>query len=196
VVYWSPSPWCSALLHTSSISALIIFGFKTVFSTLVRCMLSKWFCDTSTGAAIGAARCGSFVGGGFGLLVARYGWTQWTRRFTWFGPPERNTLRPRENGVVLLKFALTEPAFLSAPEKWRLPEPFIAQGRAVTMSPEARQVAPRWLKSYTAARVLMARSSKWCLARRQQRGVVLSYRSAALNLARPVVLSCRVVSPL
>jgi hypothetical protein len=35
--------------------------------------LSKWFCDTSTGAATGAARCGSFVGGGFGLLVASYG---------------------------------------------------------------------------------------------------------------------------
>jgi hypothetical protein len=43
--------------------------------------------------------------------------------------------------VVLLKPALFEPAFLSAPEKWRLPEPFIAQGRTVTMSPEARQVA-------------------------------------------------------
>jgi hypothetical protein len=26
------------------------------------------------------------------------------------------------------------------PVKWCLPEPFIAQGRAVTMSPEARQV--------------------------------------------------------
>jgi hypothetical protein len=25
----------------------------------------KWFCDTSTGVAIGAARCGSFVGGAF-----------------------------------------------------------------------------------------------------------------------------------
>jgi hypothetical protein len=78
----------------------------------------------------------------------------------WFGPPERNTLRQRENGVVLLKPALSEPAFLSAPEKWCLPEPFIAQGRAVTMSFEARQVVPRWLKPYTTTRVLMARSSK------------------------------------
>jgi hypothetical protein len=26
----------------------------------------------------------------------------WTRGFTWFGPPERNTLRPRVNEVVLL----------------------------------------------------------------------------------------------
>jgi hypothetical protein len=63
-------------------------------------------------------------------------------------------------GVVLLKSALPEPAFSSAPEKWRLPEPFITQGRAVTMSPEARQVAPSWLKPYTTARVLMTRSSK------------------------------------
>jgi hypothetical protein len=47
-------------------------------------------------------RCGSFVGGGFGLLVASYEGIRWTRGFTWFGPPERNTLRPRVNGVVLL----------------------------------------------------------------------------------------------
>jgi hypothetical protein len=52
------------------------------------------------------------------------------------------------------------PCLFSAPEKWHLPDPFIAQGWAVTMSLEARQVAPRWLKLYTAARVLMARSSK------------------------------------
>jgi hypothetical protein len=37
-----------------------------------RLAMSKWFCDNSTGAATGAARCGSFVGGGFGLLVAIY----------------------------------------------------------------------------------------------------------------------------
>jgi hypothetical protein len=50
--------------------------------------------------------------------------------------------------VVLLKPVLPEPAFLSArpiyqltPLKWHLPEPFIAQGRTFTMSPEARQVA-------------------------------------------------------
>jgi hypothetical protein len=36
----------------------------------------------------------------------------------------------------------------------------VAQGQAVTMSPDARQVDPRWLKPYTAARVLMIRSSK------------------------------------
>jgi hypothetical protein len=47
-------------------------------------------------------RCDSFVGGGFGLLVASYEGIRWTRGFTWFGPSERNTLRPRVNGVVLL----------------------------------------------------------------------------------------------
>jgi hypothetical protein len=50
--------------------------------------ISKQFYDTSTGAAIGAAHCGSFVGEGFGLLVIGYG-RMWTQRFTWFGPPER-----------------------------------------------------------------------------------------------------------
>jgi hypothetical protein len=39
---------------------------------LARQML-KWFYDTSTGAATGAAHYGSFVGVGFGLLVASYG---------------------------------------------------------------------------------------------------------------------------
>jgi hypothetical protein len=32
-------------------------------------LLSKWFYDTSTGAATEAARCGSFVGTAFSLLV-------------------------------------------------------------------------------------------------------------------------------
>jgi hypothetical protein len=34
---------------------------------------TSWFYDTSTGAATGAVRCGSFIGEGFGLLVASYG---------------------------------------------------------------------------------------------------------------------------
>jgi hypothetical protein len=32
-------------------------------------IMSKWFYDTSTGAATGAAHCGSFVGKAFTLLV-------------------------------------------------------------------------------------------------------------------------------
>jgi hypothetical protein len=65
--------------------------------------LSKWIYDVSTGEATGAARCGSFVEKGFGLLIVS---SRWTREFTWFGPPERNTLHPRENGVVLFKRGL------------------------------------------------------------------------------------------
>jgi hypothetical protein len=34
---------------------------------------TSWFYDTFTGAATGAACCGSFVGEGFGLLVTSYG---------------------------------------------------------------------------------------------------------------------------
>jgi hypothetical protein len=34
--------------------------------------VSKWFCDTFTGAATAATRCGSFVRGDFGLLVTSY----------------------------------------------------------------------------------------------------------------------------
>jgi hypothetical protein len=64
--------------------------------------MSKWFYNTSTGAATGAARCGSFVGGAQIAQGVGYQEIRWTRGFTWFGPPERNTLRPRVNGVVLL----------------------------------------------------------------------------------------------
>jgi hypothetical protein len=66
----------------------------------------KQFYDTFIGAATRAAHYGSFIGEGFGLLVLVYGRTQWIPRFTWFEPPERNTIRPRENEVVLLKYGL------------------------------------------------------------------------------------------
>jgi hypothetical protein len=64
--------------------------------------MSKWFYDTSTGAATGAARYGFFVGGAQIARGVDYPGIRWTQRFTWFGPPERNTLRPWVNGVVLL----------------------------------------------------------------------------------------------
>jgi hypothetical protein len=64
--------------------------------------LSKWFYDTSIGAATGATRCGSFVGGAQITQGVGYQEIRWTRGFTWFRPPERNTLRPRVNEVVLL----------------------------------------------------------------------------------------------
>jgi hypothetical protein len=64
--------------------------------------LSKWFYDTSTGASTGAYRCDSFVGGAQIAQGVGYQGIRWTRGFTWFRPPEHNTLRPWVNGVVLL----------------------------------------------------------------------------------------------
>jgi hypothetical protein len=112
--------------------------------------LSKWFYDTSVGAATGAAHCVSFIGNGFSLLVISYWWTQCIWRFMWFGPSEHNTLRPRENWVVLLKPALPVWAwnFFPTPVKWCLPEHFIAQGQAVTMSSDAQQVVSGQVKPY------------------------------------------------
>jgi hypothetical protein len=123
-------------------------------------ILSKRFYDTSIEVATGAARCGSFVGKVFSLLVVSSRWTWWTWWFMWFGPPEHNTLRPRENWVVLCSsMPYLSLSFYSTLWKWRLPGPFIAQGQVVTMKPRARQVAPRWLKPYTTSRAIMARSS-------------------------------------
>jgi hypothetical protein len=97
-------------------------------------------------------RCGSFVGGGFGLFVASYEGIRWTRGFTWFGPPERNTLRPRVNGVVLLCLSARLRSSLLSPcvsvcvcvcvSSWRLPGPFIAQGRVVTVRPHGPTGGP------------------------------------------------------
>jgi hypothetical protein len=47
-------------------------------------------------------RCGSFVGGAQIARGVGYPGIWWTWRFTWFGPPEHNTLRPRVKGVVLM----------------------------------------------------------------------------------------------
>jgi hypothetical protein len=41
-----------------------------------------------------------------------------------------------------------EPFMFLTPRKWRLPEPCIAQGQAVTTSPKARQVASEQVKPY------------------------------------------------
>jgi hypothetical protein len=156
--------------------------------------ISKWFYDTSTGATTGAVCCGSFIRESFSLLVARCGWTRWTQRFMWFESPERNTLRQRENWVVLLNPALPGAAFFVRPVKRSLSELFIAQGRVVTLRPGAWQMVPWWLKLYTTSRVIIDRSTKWCLVRCLQHVVILSYRSAALNMARPVMPSYRVTS--
>jgi hypothetical protein len=66
-------------------------------------------------------------------LVASYEEIRWTRGFTWFGPPERNTLRLRVNGVVLVCLSVRLKS--SSVRPWCLSGPFIAQGRAVTVRP-------------------------------------------------------------
>jgi hypothetical protein len=95
-------------------------------------------------------RCGSFVGGAQIARGVGYQGIRWIRRFTWLGPPERNTLRPRVNGVVLLCLSAQLRSLFVRPcvcvcstrefvrlslHSWRLPGPFIAQGRAVTVRP-------------------------------------------------------------
>jgi hypothetical protein len=75
----------------------------------------------------------------------------------------RRSVIPYINGRIELycsNLPFLSLPFSSAPMKRSLPEPFIAQGWAVTLRPRARQMAPRWLKPYTTSRVIMAMSSK------------------------------------
>jgi hypothetical protein len=146
---------CIPTLLGSICITLIIAEFLHIF--FVSSTVLKWFYNTSTGAVTGAARCGSFVGGRFDLLVASYEGIRWTRGFTWFGPPERNILRPRVNGVVLLclsarlrssLFSLCQPVCVWSSSRafvlcdCRLPGPFIAQGRIVTARPHGPTGGP------------------------------------------------------
>jgi hypothetical protein len=93
-------------------------------------------------------RCGSFVGGAQIAQGVGYQGIRRTQGFTWFRPPERNTLRPRVNEVVLLCLSTRLRSLLfslsvrvcgvrlgSVPCDCRLPGPFIAQGRVVTGRP-------------------------------------------------------------
>jgi hypothetical protein len=99
--------------------------------------------------------CGSFVGGAQITQGVGYQGIRWTRGFTWFRPLERNTLRPRVNGVVLLCLSARLRSSLfslsvrvcgvhpgSVPYDCRLPGPFIAQGRAVTGRPHGPTGGP------------------------------------------------------
>jgi hypothetical protein len=62
--------------------------------------MTKWFYDTFPGTATGATHGGSLIGGTKALHAqgVSYEGTWWTRGFTWFGPPECNTLCLWENG--------------------------------------------------------------------------------------------------
>jgi hypothetical protein len=61
--------------------------------------MSKWFYDTSPVTATKAAHEGFLIGRTktFNAQGVSYEGTRWTQEFTWFGSPERNTLRPQEN---------------------------------------------------------------------------------------------------
>jgi hypothetical protein len=124
---------------------LFCFVWRITFAYLVVCkwqVLSKWFYDTSPGTTTRAVRGGSLIEG-TKALDAQARWTRW---FTWFEPPERNTIHPRENGSCIVQALtffsqLTWVALREHVQYWSLSEPFIAQGRAVTMRPKTRQVA-------------------------------------------------------
>jgi hypothetical protein len=81
---------------------------------------------------------------------------------------------------------------------WCLPEPFITQGRVVTMSPNARQVASGQVKPYVVGhhRSGVANDVLHGVSSVESSYLILSHRPAVLNMASAMVLSCRVVSPL
>jgi hypothetical protein len=77
--------------------------------------MSKWFCDTSTSAATGATRYGSFVGGAlvsWSLAIDERGGHEGLR-----GSGYRSVIPyvHGRTGVILLKPTLPEPAFSPRP---------------------------------------------------------------------------------
>jgi hypothetical protein len=55
----------------------------------------------------------------------------------------------RELSCIVLKSAYPKPFLFSTPWKWRLPGPFIARGRVVTMSPQGPTGGPGVGEPYT-----------------------------------------------
>jgi hypothetical protein len=109
--------------------------------------MTKWFMTLSPVPLQYQYHCGSFVGGAQIAQGVGYRGIRRTRRFTWFGPSEHNTLRPRVNGVVLLCLSArlrSSSVSLSVCLCLCLclPGPFIAQGRAVTVRPHGPTGGP------------------------------------------------------
>jgi hypothetical protein len=50
--------------------------------------------------------------------------------------------------IAQASLACVSLSLFLTPVKWRLPKPFIAKGRAVTMSPEAQQMTLGQVKPY------------------------------------------------
>jgi hypothetical protein len=105
--------------------------------------LSKWFCDTSSGATTRAARYGSFVGGT--LFSWSLAMDERSGHGDLRGLSRLSVIPYVQRRTELYCSSLYEPEpFFPTLVKRCLPDPFIAQGRLVTMRPEARQVVPRW----------------------------------------------------
>jgi hypothetical protein len=113
-------------------------GYCEVTSTAGQ--MSKWFYDTSTGAATRAARCGSFIGGvvvSWSLAMDERGGHEDLR-----GSSRRSVIPYVHERTELYCSSLpclSLPFFF--PMKRCLSDPFIAQGRVVTMRPGPRQMA-------------------------------------------------------
>jgi hypothetical protein len=122
--------------------------------------VSKWFYDTSTGAATGAARC---------CFLLERALISWLLSIDERGGhkdlrgSDCRSIIPYVHGRTELYFSSLSIYFLALTdprEEASVRVFYIAQGRVVTLRPGARQVVPRWLKSYTTSRVIMTRSSK------------------------------------
>jgi hypothetical protein len=100
---------------------------------------------------------------------------RWTRWFTWFGPPERNTLRPRRECCIAVSVLFKPGVQLSSFQLvWIWWLPVLLQHKAGQLQEDpGPDMWPRgcW-NSITTSRVLMARSSKRCPERRKVRPIL------------------------
>jgi hypothetical protein len=65
-------------------------------SPFLACQMSKWFYSTSTDTATRAAHCGLLLEGLRPLALQLWMKQGGHDDFTWFEPPERNTLHPQD----------------------------------------------------------------------------------------------------
>jgi hypothetical protein len=163
--------------------------------------MSKWFYDTSTGTAARAARYGSFVGEGLGIPDVSYRGTRWRWGFMWFGPLQRNTLRPRAILCCIivgrLKASVVPLVALGSAFNWtfdNLSAPVVRPAFYSSMPgsctvTQGSTCGPRVVGSLY-SKALMARSSKWYL---QQCGHAWS--CCLPHCTQPAVW-CRVVESL
>jgi hypothetical protein len=132
--------------------------------------------------------------GAISLLVVSYRWTRWTRRFIWFGLPDRNIIRPRKNGVVLLKpdIVRVSLSIFSDPLKVASTQAFYSSSLD-SYNESQGPTGGLGVGKTLCCRAPPARSSKWCI---QRRVYVRSYRLPHCTLSavwRHVVASLSTV---